>query len=275
MKLAAGAAAVVLVSVGAAVATAAIPGADGTIRACFEKKEGDLKVIDEGKSCKRGENLLVWNQTGPRGIQGVAGPQGPQGPQGPVGATGAQGAMGATGPQGESGPAGPQGATGPQGPAGPSGAGGGTGVARILTVPGGPLYMRIPTKVMETTLGPGSWLLFATVNGIGIKDLDSSEFITARCQWRDSAGVVIGEDATSDVALVAFLDDRGVPVRTPDLDFHTVLALNIGRTVAPGASETLAVWCWAGPPIASADFDPHGSFDSAQIISLQVGEIVT
>jgi hypothetical protein len=55
---------------------AAIPAPDGTIRSCYNKKTGRLRVIDEGASCKPKEIVLTWAQ---------AGTPGPSGPPGDVG----------------------------------------------------------------------------------------------------------------------------------------------------------------------------------------------
>src|SRR3712207_5493732 len=83
-------AAIALALTAGAVAWAEIPGADGTISGCYDKK-GDLRVIDpaDGKVCKKNEGPFSWNQrgpqgpAGPRGVQGPPGPEGPPGPQGP------------------------------------------------------------------------------------------------------------------------------------------------------------------------------------------------
>lgn len=123
----------------------------GTIYACYDDNNGQLRRVGGPGECKNHETQLTWNaqgQPGPAGPQGPPGPAGPQGPKGdtgeqgpagPKGDTGAQGPQGepgaqgpqgpkgdrgdtgAQGPQGEVGPQGPQGATGPQGPAGPQG----------------------------------------------------------------------------------------------------------------------------------------------------------
>ena len=111
------------------------------ISACFDKKSRVLRYSERGK-CRKGEQLLSWNVTGPRGesgspgLQGLQGLQGPRGqagdssatsaqgqigPAGPAGAIGPMGATGPTGLTGLTGPAGPTGVTGPTGPAGPSG----------------------------------------------------------------------------------------------------------------------------------------------------------
>jgi len=61
----------------AAVAGAAIPDSSGgEIHACYQKNQGQLRVIDaeEGQTCRPAENSLVWNQ---EGVQGETGPRGP------------------------------------------------------------------------------------------------------------------------------------------------------------------------------------------------------
>ena len=61
----------------AAVAGAAIPDSDdGEIHACYQKNQGQLRVIDAqgGKACRPSEESLVWNQ---EGVQGETGPRGP------------------------------------------------------------------------------------------------------------------------------------------------------------------------------------------------------
>ena len=84
------------------VAYATIPDPGGVIHGCYEKNQGQLRVIDSGQNqtCRSSEVALKWNQTGPQGPKGDAGatgPTGPQGPAGPQGATGPQGAPGASG----------------------------------------------------------------------------------------------------------------------------------------------------------------------------------
>jgi hypothetical protein len=70
----------------AAVAGAAIPDSDdGEIHGCFQKNQGQLRVIDAqaGQTCRPSEESLVWNQEGVQGPAGPAGPAGPTGPRGP------------------------------------------------------------------------------------------------------------------------------------------------------------------------------------------------
>ena len=124
---AAGAGGLVTLGGAAAAVAASLSPSNNVINACFDRRNGDLRLVDAGVSCHKGESPIAWNQ------------QGPIGPIGPVGATGATGATGkdgrdglagpagpagATGAQGPQGVQGPQGFTGPQGPAGPAGSGG-------------------------------------------------------------------------------------------------------------------------------------------------------
>jgi hypothetical protein len=119
------------------VAVAAIPGGDDPIQACYHEQNGNLRIVSTASDCRKQEQAITWNKTGPVGPKGDPGPIGPQGPkgdtgpQGPQGETGPQGLKGDTGPQGVQGETGPQGLKGdtgdrglqgergPQGPAGP------------------------------------------------------------------------------------------------------------------------------------------------------------
>ena len=109
--------------------------ADAEIDACRHRASGLLRVPAAGAVCRRGEQALRWNVSGPRGPQGAQGeagapgPAGPAGARGPAGETGAIGSPGATGPSGATGPAGAAGATGPEGLAGPQGIAGLAGAA--------------------------------------------------------------------------------------------------------------------------------------------------
>jgi type VI secretion system secreted protein Hcp len=68
---------------GTAVAIAAIPGADGTIHACYVTTgatTGAVRFVDETTtSCPSGESYVTFNQTGPQGPQGDPGPPGDSG----------------------------------------------------------------------------------------------------------------------------------------------------------------------------------------------------
>ncbi|MGH3071173.1 MAG: hypothetical protein ACRDNB_02740 [Gaiellaceae bacterium] len=96
MGAAAGALAATVIAGGVAWAT--IPAADGVIHGCYQKEEGNLRVVDNTvASCRPAEVAISWSQTGPQGSQGPAGPTGPQGPQGEKGETGDDGADGVSG----------------------------------------------------------------------------------------------------------------------------------------------------------------------------------
>jgi hypothetical protein len=125
----------------AGIGWAAIPGADGVINGCYEKRTGILRVIDKeaGKSCLSFETPITWNQKGPAGAQGPAGapgPAGPKGDQGLAGPEGPNGEPGAQGPAGEDGAVGPEGTAGPAGPAGAPGSPGLQGPAGAKGDPG-------------------------------------------------------------------------------------------------------------------------------------------
>jgi hypothetical protein len=104
------------------VAYATIPASDGTINGCYRTAAGDnqgqLRIVDNGSSCRSNETAIQFSQ------QGIAGPAGPTGP---TGATGPTGPVGPVGPQGGKGDTGAAGATGPQGPQGDPGGKGDTG----------------------------------------------------------------------------------------------------------------------------------------------------
>ena len=103
----------IVLAISGGVALAFIPNPDGTISSCYQKNNGQLRVVDAGTACRPSENTLTWNQRGPAGPPGPAGPKGDLGPQGPQG------------------PAGPKGDPGPQGPQGPAGPKGDPGIVRV------------------------------------------------------------------------------------------------------------------------------------------------
>ena len=91
------------VTVGAATAGLEAALDDGVIKAC-RHKSGYLLVPSPGKACKRSEQALSWNVSGPAGPAGPAGAAGPRGEAGPVGPAGPAGAPGPAGPPGPPGP---------------------------------------------------------------------------------------------------------------------------------------------------------------------------
>jgi hypothetical protein len=76
------------VLVGAGIAVATIPDANGTVHGCVKNK-GGVYVIDPsaGQSCGK-DPALVWNRPGATGPQGIAGPKGLTGFQGASGSAG-------------------------------------------------------------------------------------------------------------------------------------------------------------------------------------------
>jgi hypothetical protein len=103
---------------GVAFATGGIPGPGGVIFACFDKQNGNLRVVADPSECRNSELPLTFNQTGQQGPQGIPGPQGPRGFTGATGAQGIQGIQGIQGPQGIQGLQGLQGVPGLPGLAG-------------------------------------------------------------------------------------------------------------------------------------------------------------
>jgi cysteine-rich repeat protein len=100
--------------ISASIVFATIPSSNGDIHGCYNKKTGDLRVIDTGtapnKRCKKGEAALTWNEKGRNGLQGAVGNTGQQG------ATGNQGLPGPPGPPGPPGDNGDPGAPGQDAP---------------------------------------------------------------------------------------------------------------------------------------------------------------
>jgi hypothetical protein len=92
MLMGAAAGALAATAIAGGVAWATIPAGDGLFHGCYQKEEGNLRVVDDaGESCRSSEVAISWSQTGP---QGPAGPTGPQGPQGEKGDDGADGVSG-------------------------------------------------------------------------------------------------------------------------------------------------------------------------------------
>jgi hypothetical protein len=54
-------------------AWAAIPDSNGTIHACFQKTNGNLRVVTSSAECRAIEKPLSWNQLGPPGPPGGSG----------------------------------------------------------------------------------------------------------------------------------------------------------------------------------------------------------
>jgi len=98
------------------------------IYACA-KPDGKLRSVSCPAECRRNEEALEWNMTGPPGVDGADGAPGATGPAGNDGADGAAGSAGADGAPGEPGVTGPAGADGADGADGAPGETGAVGPA--------------------------------------------------------------------------------------------------------------------------------------------------
>ena len=155
------AALVVAVVAAVSVAYASIPDGNGVIHGCYQKTNGQLRVIDPAvSSCNPSETPLQWSQTGP---QGPVGPQGPQGPQGPAG---------------------------PEGLSGSSAFG---GFSQVLQIDGVPDELATVGKLL---LPPGKYAVFAKINIAFIEDDADFDFAECRliAESDVDAGVVQDDD---------------------------------------------------------------------------------
>jgi hypothetical protein len=75
---------VALVAAAGGFAVASIPSGNGTVHACYQKENGQLRVVDKdaNQACRPSERALTLNQRGPTGPTGPRGPAGPAGPPG-------------------------------------------------------------------------------------------------------------------------------------------------------------------------------------------------
>ncbi|MGQ0624310.1 MAG: hypothetical protein ACT4PP_06600 [Sporichthyaceae bacterium] len=168
--IAAGTAAVVLLTGAGVSAVGAAPKANGNLKLCYSKADAasrdggaTLSIFTAGnkKRCAKGQKLLTLRQgqiaatgagadgaagvDGRAGATGVAGATGPAGAAGPAGPAGPAGAAGAPGAPGTQGPAGAMGPAGPQGPAGPA--------------LGGYLFRYTQSKARQVLSAPGAIML--------------------------------------------------------------------------------------------------------------------
>ncbi len=52
------------------------------IYGCYQKNNGQLRIVSEPGACRSSEIPISWNKIGPQGLPGLEGPQGPVGPAG-------------------------------------------------------------------------------------------------------------------------------------------------------------------------------------------------
>lgn len=234
-----GGAAVAFAAAGS-LAWAAIPGGNGLITACYDKTQGDLRVVETGAECRKYEHVLSWNE---RGVPGPTGPTGAQGPQGDQGPQGEQGVQGERGLQGEQGPAGADGAQGPTGETGPEGPRGFTGP----TGPTGPASHLVDFKssIVATFRQAGGEMTFAVKDSAMRIRIEREVAAYSDCtpatlgrrpvmslQLRDSAGALVPVDAT-----VPFV---GLPTQLQSVRITAVTK----EPVAPGTYKSvLLVGC--------------------------------
>jgi hypothetical protein len=77
----------VLVAMTGATALASDAGA-ATIHACVRPKSGATRIVKAHAKCRRGEQKLTWNTSGPQGERGAPGPGGSPGAEGRAGSSG-------------------------------------------------------------------------------------------------------------------------------------------------------------------------------------------
>lgn len=114
-------------------------------------QNGNVRLINPGSSCKRGESLIKWYQSGGSSAKGATGSAGATGSVGTTGLTGTTGSAGATGLTGNTGS---QGVTGPTGNTGPAGSNGVSGYAYYYNV--GAQVVPIEADIVFDTNGPAS-----------------------------------------------------------------------------------------------------------------------
>ncbi len=77
-------------------ANSSLIGSNGEIKACANKRTGELRAIKSGAKCKKKETTLSWSQKGPKGDTGAAGSVGAPGAPGQQGIQGIQGSASAS-----------------------------------------------------------------------------------------------------------------------------------------------------------------------------------
>ncbi len=251
--------ALVTLALGAGRGFASIPAADGTYTGCYQRVQGQLRVIDTAnpaQTCRPDERLVTWSLTGPVGPTGPMGPVGMQGPQGNTGLTGATGPQGPTGPAGPPGPIGPTGAPGVQGSAGvagPEGPAGPTGPAGI--VPG------IRHLIYGMVSAQGSLLVPDYTNQlfplIGVSEQSGC--------WLDWVNVCFNpltlgpQPCPTLKCFTAYTIQFVGDVLDPSAPFMCTVTPT-GSSLADADTEYNTASTWAG-----AGFDPTGSFQLATL----------
>lgn len=216
-KLAAvGAGGLVTLGGAAAAVAASLAPSSNVINACYDRRNGDLRLVDAGVACHKGESAIAWNQQGPIGPigpSGAAGPAGTNGKDGQNGAPGAAGPAGAAGPQGLQGVQGPQGVQGSQGPAGPAGSGSGSSSSDPCSGSGGVAYVAGSSSASD---------IFAKIDDIQGEALDKAhkgEIEISSFSWggivnsttRVGGGASVGASKPCPANVVKFGTDKATP----------------------------------------------------------------
>jgi hypothetical protein len=201
--------------------TGAASSADALVL-CADKK-GNLSVA---ANCKHGETPLSPAALAALGLQG---PKGDRGAQGPQGIQGVQGVPGLNGGPGAQGPAGPAGPTGPAGPA--------SGLPLVTIFGGPPSDTHSSTNgsfqtILQTGVGPGNWLVTATVGGVGPwQSNDPRRSFRTICELREGDNFIGGNIVEGES-----YDDRNLG------DSHEI-TMTAGMSVPPGQAQLLRLQC--------------------------------
>jgi hypothetical protein len=205
------------------IAAAAQSTETGTIAACVQKGQGQLRIDD---TCKSNETALTWNK------------QGATGPAGPKGDPGAKGDKGDPGLPGEKGEAGPKGDTGAQGEKGDKGDPGTQGIQGLQGVQG-------PQGVKGDTGPEGPSGVIGRVSYVGA----SSDLpVGSALQFVGGTGTITLTEGTSGIVTTAHVTLHvGDPLTSPQ-------QMTYGVCTQPQAGGPLTFW---GAMSESVTADAH------------------
>jgi hypothetical protein len=226
---------------------------DGTLKACYKKRSGAVRVATRGRHCAYGERRITLNRRGRRGPRGSVGPlgssgqQGPAGPMGPAGISGG-GSSGATGAAGPTGPAGPTGQTGATGSTGVQGATGPTGP----TGPSESLEAVNTSSVAITGGDSGSATSIATLSGLPA----GNYLVIARIQLNSASTTTARVSCMASLAgrTAMAVTDIGSNANSVD---HVPVTITFNATLASAGDASTKCWhdtLTGGVPTASETY---------------------
>jgi Collagen triple helix repeat (20 copies) len=189
-----------------------------TIKACYKKKSGSLRMLAQGKRCKPRERSITWGKRGAAGSSGDAGQKGPAGPVGPVGLDGVFGVAGPAGSPGSQGSAGTTGATGPVGPS-----------TSREAVNNGPVTI--------TGIDAGSANSIATLSGLPAGDY----LVTARVQLNTSGTSAASVSCRASLGGKTALAVADIGSNANSVD-HLPIVITFNGTL--GSAGNANVQCW-------------------------------